>query len=203
MSFVNVIRRAAIQTASRSRLYTTTNTPPTTTSQRLKQQAKDKAAPKVGKLKELAQKYGAASVLVYLGIGMVDLGIAFAGIQWVGQDQVKRLEDDVMKTVNKWLNRTPAPQEPQQQQQQLEDSNKQLESKEQPSLASVFLLAYGIHKTLFLPLRVTVTAAVTPAFVRKIHQLGWHRYAPRLFGGNGAASATTTSAAATAASKKP
>ncbi|KAJ8661426.1 hypothetical protein O0I10_002692 [Lichtheimia ornata] len=192
MSFVNVIRRAAIQSASRSRLYTTTPpTPPTTTSQRLKQQAKDKAAPKVGKLKELAQKYGAASVLVYLGIGMVDLGIAFAGIQWVGQDQVKRLEDDVMKTVNKWMNRTPA-QEPQQPE---EDSNKQLETKEQPSLASVFLLAYGIHKTLFLPLRVTVTAAVTPAFVRKIHQLGWHRYAPRLFGGNGAAAAT--------ASKKP
>ncbi|CDH56014.1 hypothetical protein RO3G_11618 [Lichtheimia corymbifera JMRC:FSU:9682] len=203
MSFVNVIRRAAIQSASRSRLYTTaTNTtPPTTTSQRLKQQAKDKAAPKVGKLKELAQKYGAASVLVYLGIGMVDLGIAFAGIQWVGQDQVKRLEDDVMKTVNKWLNRTPAQeQQTEPQQQQTEDSNKQLETKEQPSLASVFLLAYGIHKTLFLPLRVTVTAAVTPAFVRKIHQLGWHRYAPRLFGGNGAAA---TSATAAAASKKP
>lgn len=193
MSFANAIRRAAVQSASRSRLYTTNTT---TTSERLKQQAKDKAAPKVGKLKELAQKYGAASVLVYLGIGMVDLGIAFAGIQWVGQDQVKRLEDDVMKSVNKWLHRTP--EQEQQTEQQHEDSNKQLESKEQPSLASVFLLAYGIHKTLFLPLRVTVTAAVTPAFVRKIHQLGWHRYAPRLFGGNGAAATT-----ATAASKKP
>lgn len=193
MSFANVIRRAAVQSASRSRLYTTNTT---TTSERLKQQAKDKAAPKVGKLKELAQKYGAASVLVYLGIGMVDLGIAFAGIQWVGQDQVKRLEDDVMKSVNKWLHRTP--EQEQQTEQQPEDSSKQLESKEQPSLASVFLLAYGIHKTLFLPLRVTVTAAVTPAFVRKIHQLGWHRYAPRLFGGNGAAATT-----ATAASKKP
>ncbi|KAI7887227.1 hypothetical protein K492DRAFT_173559 [Lichtheimia hyalospora FSU 10163] len=193
MSFVNVIRRAAVQSASRSRLYTTSNT---TASERLKQQAKDKAAPKVGKLKELAQKYGAASVLVYLGIGMVDLGVAFAGIQWVGQDQVKRLEDDVMTTVNKWLNRTPKQEEhTEQQQQQLEDSNKQLESKEQPSLASVFLLAYGIHKTLFLPVRVTVTAAITPAFVRKIHQLGWHRYAPRLFGGSATATAT--------ASKKP
>ncbi|KAI9323470.1 hypothetical protein BX666DRAFT_63400 [Dichotomocladium elegans] len=175
MALPILIRQAAAQSA-RVRFYSTTQTTKNvaaTASQRIKEQAKEKAAPKVGKLKELAQKYGAASVLVYLGIGVVDLGIAFGGIQVLGQSKVKQVEDEIVGTVNKWLRREPKAKEAQ-------DNNG---DSEQPSLTSVFLLAYAIHKTLFLPLRVTATAAVTPAFVRKIHQLGWNKYAPRLFGG--------------------
>ncbi|KAI9488829.1 hypothetical protein BDB00DRAFT_771789 [Zychaea mexicana] len=138
-----------------------------------KEKAKEKAAPKVGKLKELAQKYGASGVIVYLGIGMVDLGVSFAGIQFLGQEKVKQLEDTVINTVNGWRGKPPRPE-------RTEETEK--EEQQKASLASVFVLAYGIHKTLFLPFRVTVTAAITPAFVRKIHALGWNKYAPRLFG---------------------
>ncbi|KAI8140467.1 hypothetical protein BJV82DRAFT_622695 [Fennellomyces sp. T-0311] len=184
--FTNTIRRAATRSIVVRRAYSAK----ATTSERLtqaiapkvnqaKEKAKEKAAPKVGKLKELAQKYGASGIIVYLGIGMIDLGAVFAGIQVLGQDKVKQVEDTVVNTVNEWLGRPPRPVK--------ENSD------EKASLASVFVLAYGIHKTLFLPVRVTLTAAITPAFVRKIHALGWSKYAPRLFGvpkqGNPAAKA--------------
>ena len=195
---MNPIRRAAAQSVVLRRAYTTP-TNPTSKSKfaetikpkvvEAKEKAKEKAAPKVGKLKELAQKYGAAGVIVYLGIGMVDLGLTFAGIQVLGQDKVKLLEDKVVNTVNEWRGLPPRPER---------DSSQE---KEGASLASVFVLAYGIHKTLFLPFRVTVTAAITPAFVRKIHALGWSKYAPRLFGaakqtGAGASTVNTTTTVA-------
>ncbi|KAH8551915.1 hypothetical protein BGW37DRAFT_492878 [Umbelopsis sp. PMI_123] len=44
---------------------------------------------------------------------------------------------------------------------------------EQPSMASIFILAYGIHKTVFLPFRLGITAAVTPWVVRRLQTMGW------------------------------
>lgn len=165
-----------------------TTTAPIASSSPAIQQAKEKAAPKVGKLKELAQKYGAAGVLVYLGIGAVDLSIAFGAIQVAGLDQVKRLERSVLDSVNGIKHRvlgsspplTPADEENEYQQRLAKESEE--DDAGEPSLMSVFLLAYGIHKTLFLPVRLTITAAITPAFVRKLHTWGWTKYAPRLFG---------------------
>lgn len=147
--------------------------------------AKEKAAPKVGKLKELAQKYGAAGVLVYLGIGAVDLGVTFAAIQLAGQDKVKQLERGVMDTLREAKSRVLGERREQYQQQlQVQEVEKKQpeEDDNQPSLASVFILAYGIHKTLLLPVRLTITAAITPAVVRKLHAWGITKYAPRLFG---------------------
>ncbi|KAI9250443.1 hypothetical protein BDA99DRAFT_522537 [Phascolomyces articulosus] len=196
--FANTIRRAAAQSAVFHIRRAYTNKATSTTKERLteaikpkvneaKEKAKEKAAPKVGKLKELAQKYGAAGVIVYLGIGMVDLGLTFAGIQVLGQDKVKQLEDTVINKVNEWRGKPPRPERDPQEQ-------------GQASLASVFVLAYGIHKTLFLPFRVTVTAAITPAVVRKIHALGWAKYAPRLFP---AVKTEATAAATVAKNIKP
>lgn len=142
-----------------------------------------------GKLKELAKKYGPSGILVYLGVGFIDLGFTFATIQLVGSDKVKKIEHMVLETFHEtkekfgFKSNTTI------------DNNNKEENKitksttinkndddESPSLASVFILAYGIHKTLLLPVRLAITTAITPAFVRKIHALGWAKYAPRLFG---------------------
>ncbi|KAL0095146.1 hypothetical protein J3Q64DRAFT_1630695 [Phycomyces blakesleeanus] len=142
-----------------------------------------KNAPKGGKLKELARKYGAAGVLVYLGVGCVDLGAALLAIEFAGLDRVKQVEAGAADILNKtkvYIGIT-SEEEPK----KVEEA-KQADSEndnERPSFTSVFLLAYTIHKTLFLPLRLTITAAITPAVVRKLHALGWARYAPRLLGG--------------------
>jgi hypothetical protein len=133
--------------------------------------------PKPSKMKELTKKYGAAGVLVYLCVGCVDLGITFGAIQLVGLEKVKVLEEGVLDVVystgEKFGIKRKEPTN-------VEDAV--VKSEDTPSFASVFLLAYGIHKTLLLPVRLGITAAITPAIVRKLHQLGWTRYFPRLFG---------------------
>jgi hypothetical protein len=134
-----------------------------------------KAEPKPSKLKELTKKYGAVGILVYLGVGCVDLGVTFGIIQIAGLDKVKALEkgvlDIVYSTGEKFgISKKPA------------TDDILIKEDEHPSLASVFILAYGIHKTLLLPVRLGVTAAITPAIVRKLHQMGWARYFPRLLG---------------------
>lgn len=140
-----------------------------------------KAQPKQSKLKELTKKYGVVGVLVYLGVGVVDLGVTFGIIQLAGLDKVKALEkgalDVFYNTSEKFgITRKPASIE--------NDTVLNDDEQDTPSFASVFILAYGIHKTLLLPVRLGVTAAITPAIVRKLHQLGWARYFPRLLGGS-------------------
>ncbi|KAI9303101.1 hypothetical protein BJ944DRAFT_268931 [Cunninghamella echinulata] len=146
-----------------------------------------------GKFKQLAKKYGPSGILVYLGVGCIDLGLTFVTIQLVGAEKVKKIEriaiDTYHETKEKFGFKTTTAKidggidggngnengivKP-----TAFNKNDDL----QPSLASVFLLSYGIHKTLLLPVRLAITTAITPAFVRKIHALGWAKYAPRLFG---------------------
>ncbi|KAL9543545.1 hypothetical protein MBANPS3_008069 [Mucor bainieri] len=44
---------------------------------------------------------------------------------------------------------------------------------EKPSLTSIFVIAYGIHKTVLLPFRLSLTAAITPAVARRLKNWGW------------------------------
>ncbi|CAO3610022.1 unnamed protein product [Cunninghamella blakesleeana] len=146
-----------------------------------------------GKLKELAKKYGPSGILVYLGVGFVDLGITFATIQLVGSDKVKKIEHMALDTFHEAKekfgfksNTTTSTDDKVEEDKIIKsttvNNKKDDDDDESPSLASVFILAYGIHKTLLLPVRLAITTAITPAFVRKIHALGWAKYAPRLFG---------------------
>lgn len=145
------------------------------------QAAKVKAEPKQSKLKELTKKYGAAGIIVYLGVGCVDLGVTLGVIQLVGLDKVKALERGVLDIVYNTGERFGIKRK----EDVLVTSDSSVmndNADEAPSFASVFILAYGIHKTLLLPVRLGITAAITPAIVRKLHQMGWARYFPRLLG---------------------
>nr|CAG8461314.1 2174_t:CDS:2 [Entrophospora candida] len=42
-----------------------------------------------------------------------------------------------------------------------------------PSWTSTLVIAYGIHK-LLLPLRLGLTAAITPSVVKKLRNMGWN-----------------------------
>ncbi|KAG2206554.1 hypothetical protein INT47_008571 [Mucor saturninus] len=137
-----------------------------------------KAQPKPSKLRELTQKYGAVGVIVYLGVGVVDLGVTFGVIQLVGLDKVKALEKGVLDVFYDTGARFGITKKPTVD----NGSDVVMNEDDTPSFASVFILAYGIHKTLLLPVRLGITAAITPAFVRKLHQLGWARYLPKFLG---------------------
>ncbi|CAO3635199.1 unnamed protein product [Mucor hiemalis] len=137
-----------------------------------------KVEPKASKFKELTKKYGAVGILVYLGVGCVDLGITFGIIQLAGLEKVKTLERGVLDIVYSTGEKFGISKKSD------VDQHSELIAKEDetPSLASVFILAYGIHKTVLLPVRLGITAAITPAIVRKMHQLGWNRYLTKFLG---------------------
>lgn len=138
-----------------------------------------KVEPKGSKFKELTKKYGAVGILVYLGVGCVDLGITLGIIQLAGLEKVKTLEKGVLDMVYSTGEKFGIKKKSKVDEHTSADI---IVKDENPSFASVFILAYGIHKTVLLPVRLGITAAITPAIVRKIHQLGWNRYLTKIMG---------------------
>ena len=139
-----------------------------------------------GKFKTLMRKYGWATVVVYLLFSVVDFGIAFFAINLVGAEHVRRGQDYVLDTLvygtkrdnelikqgtaeangvlsflKDWLDR-----HKEKEREQAKESKKGGSS----GMAATAVLAYTIHKTLFLPLRLGATAAATPAIVRWVYQ---------------------------------
>ncbi|KAI8885521.1 hypothetical protein K501DRAFT_156376, partial [Backusella circina FSU 941] len=136
---------------------------------------------KKSKLKEITKKYGAVGIFVYIGVGCLDLAAMLGLIQLAGLEKVKAVEQSMLHVVHQvgvifGLK----------EQESIIPPEKELNIKDivtengKPSFASVFVLAYTIHKTVMLPVRIGVTAYITPAIVRKLHQMGWSRYFPRL-----------------------
>jgi len=122
------------------------------------------SAPLTVRLKHLIKSYGWYALGVYVTLSTIDFGIAFALINFFGAEQVGQLTAFVKAHVLGVLGREPAPVEP---------------GKEGPtdtgseSLYAMVVLAYTVHKTLFLPFRAGLTIALTPRLVRWLHAKGW------------------------------
>ncbi|KAI7897104.1 uncharacterized protein EV154DRAFT_490473 [Mucor mucedo] len=116
--------------------------------------------PPVSKPRQFMKKYGYVGIGVYLALGVVDLAATMGFITWKGANRVREVEDYVIGKAKGVLGMEHTPLDPQQ-------------VNEKPSLTSIFVIAYGIHKTLLLPLRLSLTAAVTPAVAKKLKSLGW------------------------------
>jgi hypothetical protein len=132
------------------------------------------------KFKILTKKYGVSAVVVYLVISALDLGLTFILIQIGGADRVRKVEDWFTETFGNWvvLRKDPNINTPK------TDNTKNDTDKyvvngngnrliKTPSWASTLVIAYGIHK-LLVPFRLGLTAAVTPAIVRKLKRMGWN-----------------------------
>lgn len=55
----------------------------------------------------------------------------------------------------------------------MEEMTKIVATGGQESLYAMLLLAFTVHKTLFLPVRIGVTAAFTPRLVKWLRAKGW------------------------------
>lgn len=55
----------------------------------------------------------------------------------------------------------------------MEDMSKIVATGGQESLYAILLLAFAVHKTLFLPVRIGVTAVFTPRLVKWLRTKGW------------------------------
>lgn len=121
------------------------------------------------RLKTLMKKYGWYAVGVYFAVSVADFAIAFAGINLLGADYVSSLAASAkMWVLGLVYSRPPEPGR-----QEMEDVSGNVSQRGQEGLYAMLVLAYTVHKTLFLPVRIGFTAAFTPRIVNWLRARGW------------------------------
>lgn len=117
------------------------------------------------RLKHLIKSYGWYALGVYLILSALDFSVAFAAINILGAEQVSKVTYAIKDYFMTFINTTPP------------EPGTQGIGQSPPSgregLYAVIVLAYTVHKTLFLPVRVGLTAAVTPRLVSWLTKRGW------------------------------
>ncbi|BFZ54738.1 DUF1279 super [Savitreella phatthalungensis] len=121
-----------------------------------------------GKLKHLSSQYGRAAIVVYLGISLVDFAFALALVHSFGAARIKAVEHSLLDVVRRYTGW---------------NSTKGTETKHQPEEDAVqengsgfwtqVAIAYGIHKALFIFIRVPITIAITPTIVKALQRRGY------------------------------
>jgi hypothetical protein len=117
------------------------------------------------RLKTLIKSYGWYALGVYAVLTVLDFGVAFVGINLLGAEQVSRLVASAKTLIGGFLNLKPT--EPGQ-----EETEKPVQGGHE-GLYAMLVLAYTVHKTLFMPIRIGLTAYVTPRLVGWLSRRGW------------------------------
>lgn len=131
-----------------------------------------------GRMKDLSKKYGRAAILVYLGISLIDFGVAFAAVHALGTDRIGSYEDALFRTIKDWTGykKKTVNQVQQATEDVVQDTASQAQEASGTGKASLWtevVIAYGIHKALFIFIRIPVTVAITPAIVKGLVKRGW------------------------------
>jgi hypothetical protein len=121
------------------------------------------------KLKHLIKSYGWYALGVYLVLSALDFGVAFAGVNLLGAEYVSQVATSMKETITNVLHSHP----PEPGMDEIESASARPGQSGQEGLYAMLVLAYTIHKTLFLPVRVGLTAAFTPKLVGWLSQRGW------------------------------
>lgn len=122
-------------------------------------------APLSQRLKILIKRYGWYALGVYLVLSALDFSVAFATINILGAEQVSAFTHVVKDRLRDLVQSRPP-----------EPGSQEFETAPtggREGLYAMLILAYTVHKTLFLPIRVGLTAAFTPKFVRWLTARGW------------------------------
>ncbi|KAG6820887.1 hypothetical protein H0H93_010231 [Arthromyces matolae] len=118
------------------------------------------------RLKHLIKSYGWYALGVYLVLSAIDFGVAFAGVNLLGAEYVSHVAFNVKQSISNLINSRPS-----------EPGRDEIDTGSsrpgQEGLYAMLVLAYTIHKTLFLPLRFGLTAALTPKLVAWLTRRGW------------------------------
>ncbi|KAL8280750.1 hypothetical protein RQP46_006754 [Phenoliferia psychrophenolica] len=151
---------------------------------------------------------GAPALVIYLAIGVVDLTLSFLLVSAVGADRVREAEDWVLDKLE-WRRKDGEPGKIKKAVTDWKDNHgggghkevKEVVHREEKgprpeptgysAIATTAVLAYAIHKTVLLPMRLGLTVAVTPKVVRVLQSWGWKVG----LGAGGTAAAATASKA--------
>lgn len=127
------------------------------------------------RVKHLMKKYGWYALGVYLAVSVVDFSIVFATINLLGADKVSHAAAVAKNYVLSFVRTAPPPveREVREDADEVQDQVENVSKGGREGLYAMIVLAYTIHKTLFLPVRVGVTAAVTPKLVGWLRMRGW------------------------------
>jgi hypothetical protein len=104
---------------------------------------------------------------MYAVLSVADFGLVFAGINLLGAEHASRMTASMKEYIGGFIFTRP-----------VEPGREEIESASghggsHEGLYAMLVLAYTIHKTLFVPVRVGLTAALTPKLVRWLGQRGW------------------------------
>lgn len=135
-----------------------------------------------GKLKELSRKYGKAAIGVYLGISLIDYAFAFLLVHQLGATRIAAYEDSIYRKIRQWTGKEDTMTKIQQSSRDVINSAAETIDEtfgtnyEEPRKSGIWteaVIAYGIHKALFIFIRVPVTVAITPSIVKTLVKRGW------------------------------
>ncbi|KAJ7497157.1 hypothetical protein FB451DRAFT_219513 [Mycena latifolia] len=118
------------------------------------------------RLKHLFKSYGWYALGVYIVLSVLDFGVAFGLINIIGAEYVERLSSSAKEFALGILRSKPP--EP-----GLDELDPAPANAGHEGLYAMLLLAYTVHKTLFLPVRVGLTAGLTPSLVGWLRRRGW------------------------------
>ncbi|TFK18927.1 hypothetical protein FA15DRAFT_674910, partial [Coprinopsis marcescibilis] len=121
------------------------------------------------RLKHLIRSYGWYALGVYAILSALDFGVAFVGINLLGAEYVSHVAGTVRSAVTNLLHSRPV--EPGLD--EIEPVGTNPAERGHEGLYAILVLAYTVHKTLFLPVRVGLTAAFTPRLVHWLRARGW------------------------------
>ncbi|KAG7446423.1 uncharacterized protein BT62DRAFT_117731 [Guyanagaster necrorhizus] len=121
------------------------------------------------RLKYLIKSYGWYAFGVYLVLSAVDFGISFAAINLIGAQQVSQLAASAKEAVVSLVYSRP----PDPGQEDMDSAVRGIEQGGNEGLYAMIVLAYTIHKTVFFPVRIGLTAGLTPKLVGWLRQRGW------------------------------
>lgn len=106
---------------------------------------------------------------MYIVLSALDFGVAFIGVNLIGAEHVGRVASSVKETVMGVLHSKP----PEPGRDEMEGTVPAGVPGGQEGLYAMLIMAYTIHKTLFVPVRVGLTAALTPKLVGWLGRRGW------------------------------
>lgn len=124
-----------------------------------------------GRIKHLSQEYGRAAIVVYLGISLIDYAVALGLVHQLGAKRIRTFEKTCLDTIEHytgWHRHS--------------DNHDGSDGKgtatavgkdEEVSIWTEAAIAYGIHKALFIFIRVPITAAITPPIVKALQRRGY------------------------------
>ena len=130
------------------------------------------------RFRAIMRNYGWWALGVYMIMSGVDMTFAFVCVHFAGGDKVKELENKARQAfgISKKDMKQPSGSDDSDAKSFLQVIAADKETKELiAQLTTEFVIAFGIHKTLFLPVRAGITAAITPRLVRWLIKRGWAR----------------------------